>query len=470
MLPMNPTAVNRMLMVLFLGTFMASLDVSIVNVAAPSIGTQLDTGGAQLQVVVAGYSVAYGALLVVGAWAGDDFGHRRVFLGGLAVFTAASLAAGLAGGIGVLIAARLVQGAAAAFMVPQVLTLIQLNLDGARRLKAIATNSVTIALAVIVGQVAGGALVTSDLFGLHWRSVFLINVPVGCVLLVAGARLIPATRRATPRPQDLVGVGWLVIALSALFVPLVIGPQSGWPAWTWASIVIGVLAGWVLVRHLRAVSSRGGAPLIDLVILRRPAVRYGLMAIGAMMMAYGGFLFTLATFMQRDLARTAFVAGLVAAPYAAGFAVSTLCAPRFSFVSRLIVPGLIVLAGGYLAAGFSAATMWLLVAVLVLTGAGFGLGYAPVIGGVLAAVPPEHAHDGTGAFSTVNQLGYAFGVAVVGSLFLAASGGSRGFAIAMVACGVLALVSAGAAIVAARRPATAAQRTDQVAAPAPAAS
>lgn len=466
---MNPTAVNRMLLVLFLGTFMASLDVSIVNVAAPSIGDQLQAGGAQLQIVVAGYSVVYGALLIVGARAGDDFGHRRVFLGGLAGFTAASLAAGLAGGIGVLVTARVVQGAAAAFMVPQVLTLIQLNLHGPRRLKAIATNSAIIALAVVVGQVAGGALVTADLFGLQWRSVFLINVPVGCVLLPAGARLIPATRRATPRPQDLAGAGWLVVTLIALFVPLVVGPEAGWPAWTWASIGTAVVAGSVLLRHLRRVSMRGGAPLIDLVILRRPAVRRGLVAIAAMMMAYGGFLFTLAAFMQRDLGRSAFAAGLVAAPYAVGFAMSTLLAPRFSFVSRLIVPGLVVLGGGYLASGISAGTMWLLIVVLVLTGGGFGLSYAPVIGGVLAAVPPQHAHDGTGAFSTVNQLGYAFGVAVIGSLFLATSGGSSGFAVAMIASAALALIGAAAAAATARRSASHPDVADRPGAPAPAA-
>lgn len=435
-----------MLLVLFAGTFMASLDVSIVNVAAPAIGEQLQTGGAQLQVVVAGYSVAYGALLIVGARAGDDFGHRRIFLGGLAVFTAASLAAGVAGGVSLLIAARLVQGAAAAFMVPQVLTLIQLNLDGPRRLKAIAINSAIIATAVMVGQVAGGALVTADIFGLHWRSVFLINVPIGFVLLVAAARLLPTTRRDQPRAQDLTGAGWLILAMCALFVPLVIGPEQGWAAWTWVSIVAGLLALVALRRHLRRVADTGGAPLIDVAILHHLAVRYRLVAIAAMMMAYGGFLFTLATFMQRDLNKTALVAGLVAVPYAAGFAVSTLLAPRFSVVARLVLPGLVVLGGGYLAAGLSAGTMWLLVVVLAVTGAGFGLGYSPVISGMLAAVPPQHAHDGTGAFSTVNQLGYAFGVAIVGSLFLSTSGGEGGFRLAMIACGVLALMSAAAVI------------------------
>ena len=440
-----------MLLVLFLGTFMASLDVSIVNVAAPAIGTDLSAGGAQLQIVVAGYSVAYGALLIVGARAGDDFGHRRMFLYGLAGFTLTSLAAGVAGSVGLLIAARIVQGAAAAFMMPQVLTLIQLNLEGAPRLKAIATNSAVIALAVVIGQIVGGALVTADLFGLGWRSIFLVNVPVGVVLLIAGARWLPTTRRATARPQDLVGTVWLLVALTGLFVPVVLGHELGWPVWAWILIAVSIIAAVVLHRHLHQVAAAGGVPLINLAVLRPSAVRYRLLAIGAMMMAYGGFLFTLATYLQRDLDKTAAIAGLVAAPYAAGFAITTLVGPRIVAVRSWVVPGLVVMGAGYWAVAASAGIPWLMIVLLVVTGAGFGLGYAPVIGAMLASVPPQHAHDGTGAFTTMNQIGYAFGVAVVGSLFLSTSGGAGGFAVAMIACGVLALVSAGAAASANRR-------------------
>ena len=200
-LPSPKTPSRAALAVLLTGTFMASLDTAIVNVAGPAIQADVGVSGAALQLVISGYALAYAALLITGARLGDDHGHRRLFLVGLAGFTLTSLLAGLAWSTEVLIAARIGQGVAAAAMGPQVMTVIQLQYDGAARMKAMALLATSCRRAWSPGQVLGGALVDLDVLGASWRPVFLINVPVGLALLAIGARLLPVTR-AAQRPPD----------------------------------------------------------------------------------------------------------------------------------------------------------------------------------------------------------------------------------------------------------------------------
>src|SRR2546423_2598534 len=195
-----------LLATILLGQFMAILDVTIVNVAVPTIRTDLHAGGAGLQLVVAGYTISYAVLLITGARLGDRLGHRRVFLAGLVVFTAASLACGLAGTTAALIGYRLVQGAGAALMVPQVLSLIQRHFTGADRARAFGIYGVVLAGGAVVGQVAGGALVGADVGGTGWRPVFLVNVPIAVLLVVLAARLLPADRGEPGRRLDVPGV------------------------------------------------------------------------------------------------------------------------------------------------------------------------------------------------------------------------------------------------------------------------
>src|SRR2546430_2425295 len=237
-----PTRGNGVLLATILfGQFMAILDVSIVNVAVPTIHLDLHASGAALQLVVAGYTISYAVLLITGARLGDRLGHRRVYLLGLALFTIASLACGLATSTGELIAFRLVQGAGAALLVPQVLSLIQRLFTGAARARAFGLYAAVIAGAAVVGQVAGGALVAADFGGTGWRPVFLVNVPIGIVLTIAAARLLPADRGEPGRGFDPAGVLTLALAVLLFVVPLVLGHEEHWPVWGWVSLGASVV-------------------------------------------------------------------------------------------------------------------------------------------------------------------------------------------------------------------------------------
>src|SRR6266516_1541896 len=230
-----------MLVVLIAGQFMALLDVMIVNVAMPSIHQHLHASGAALQLVVAGYTIPYAMLLITGARLGDLRGERRMFLSGLVTFTLASLACGLAPTTGVLIGARFVQGTCAALMVPQILSVIQQQFSGAARARALSVWTAILASGAVVGQVLGGVLVSANLFGTAWRPVFLVNVPVGILLTVLVPRLVPPDRvtRDASRRLDLPGLVTASSGVLLVVLPLVLGHEKGWPAWTWISLAAG---------------------------------------------------------------------------------------------------------------------------------------------------------------------------------------------------------------------------------------
>ena len=235
-----------MLAVLLGGQFMALLDAFVVNVAMPSIGADLHASGAALQLVVGGYSAAYAMLLITGARLGDLYGRRRTYLLGVAVFTAASLACGLAPGSGLLILARCVQGAAAAVMVPQIFSIIQMRFTGAARATALSAWGLVLATGAVVGVVLGGVLVSADLLGASWRPVFLINVPSAscsrcwcpgwCRPTPPGTAHQPGARRL-----DLRGLAIAAPAVCLIVVPLVLGRDLGWSAWTLDCVAAGLL-------------------------------------------------------------------------------------------------------------------------------------------------------------------------------------------------------------------------------------
>src|SRR3954447_22031187 len=222
--------------VLLAGAFMVVLDFFIVNVALPAIATDLGAGASSLEWVVAGYGLTFAAFLVTAGRLGDELGRRRVYAIGLALFTAASAACGLAPSPETLVLARVAQGAAGAVVMPQVLSIIGVTYRGPEYVRALSAYGVALGLAAVGGQVVGGALVQTDVAGLGWRGCFVINVPIGLAALALVPRLVPESRAAGRVRLDLPGAVVLALGLTAVLLPLIEGRQHGWPVWAWISL------------------------------------------------------------------------------------------------------------------------------------------------------------------------------------------------------------------------------------------
>jgi len=412
---------NGLLTILLTGQFMAILDVSIVNVAAPTIRTDLSASGARLQLIVAGYTIAYAVLLITGARLGARHGHRTVFLTGLAAFTVASLACGLAQTSGQLIAFRFGQGVGAALMVPQVLSLIQRSFHGAARARALSLYAAAIAGGAVIGQISGGVLVAADLFGTGWRPVFLVNVPVGLLLLLLGGRVMPRDAGDRSRSLDLPGLALLVPTVLAFIVPLVLGHEQGWPLWGWLCLFA---SGVLLVFFVAVQRTVSRAPLIPGRILRIRSVVAGVVVLFGSFAIYGGWLFCLAVYVQSGLGWSPLRTGLLFLPGAVGFATASLTWRRLpeGWHRGLIPVGLAVatvsMALLALVASLGDPPSALLSLVFAVNGLGMGFAFSPVMSVALAEVPPADAPNASGLLTTTLQLAQAVGVAVFGTLYL----------------------------------------------------
>ena len=416
------------LAVVLAGQFMAVLDASVVNVAAPSIHAELHTSGAGLQLIIAGYVITYAVLLVTGARLGDIIGHRRMFLSGLALFTLASLGCGLAVSSGMLIALRFIQGAGAAAMIPQVLSLIQRSYTGTARARPMRLYAAVLAGGAVAGQVVGGVLVSANLFGSTWRPVFLLNVPIGVILFLAGLRSLPNGLGEPGRGLDLAGVAILTPAVLALVLPLVLGQSEHWPLWGWACLAGSVVLFAVFALVERRVGARGGSPLIPGRLLRLPGLATGVVALFFVMAVFGGFFFALALHLQGGLGDSALRAGLTFAPAGLAFAFVSLNWQRVParWHLALIISGFAANAAGLLllAEVFRGGDSggWLLLVAVALAGAGMAAAFGPLMTGVVMRVPVTDAADATGVIVTVNQLALVIGVATFGTLYLNLAG------------------------------------------------
>jgi MFS family permease len=422
---------GAVLAIVLVGQFMAVLDASIVNVAIPSMHAGLHASGAGLQLIVVGYTISYAVLLVTGARLGDIVGHRRMFLAGVALFTLASLGCGIAPSAGLLIGLRFAQGVGAAVMIPQVLSLLQRTyIAPGPRARAMSLYSTVIAGGAVVGQVVGGLLISADLFGSTWRPIFLVNVPVGAVLLVVGAVLLPrpAGREESGRSVDLPGLLTLTPAVLAFVLPLVLGQPLGWPTWGWVLLAASALGFGLLLPVERRVFARGGQPILPGSLLRQPGVVSGIGGLFAVMTVFGGWFFTFALHLQGGLGDSALRAGLTFAPAAGAFALVSLNWRRVParFHHGLIVTGYLLNAAGMLglaallrSGSSGGVTLYLLAA---LAGAGMAAAFSPLMTRVLTRVPVGIAADATGVIVTVNQLGIVVGVATFGTLYLNLAG------------------------------------------------
>ena len=444
--------------VLIVGALMDMIDVTIVNVALPSIQRDLHASATQLEWVVSGYMLAFAATLIIAGNLGDKFGRKRLFLSGAALFGLASLAAGLSGSGAELIAARVVQGAAAAAMAPQVLATFRVIFGRAERGKAFGIYGAMLGFASAIGLVLGGLLTGANLFGWEWRSVFYVNVPVAVAALIAGARLVPETKDPGARRPFVAGAVLLASSLVAIVYPLLEGRQLGWPAWVWPLMAAGV-AGLVVLGVIEARrTSTTVAPLLRAGLFRVPAFAAGMGVQLAFFAGMQGFFIAFALWLQAGQHFSPLKAGLTAVAFSVGsFIAAPVAVPLAQKAGRRILAGGAVLmvagiGGVALAAphvGLNGSP-WPIVPGLVVAGAGLALLVIPLVNVVLAAVPAEVAGGASGLFSTAQQLGGALGVALLGSVFFGYLNG-HSFEAALVhtapyamgafaLCGVLALL------------------------------
>ncbi|HEX3607136.1 MAG TPA: MFS transporter [Candidatus Dormibacteraeota bacterium] len=418
------------LAVVLVGAFMAVADFFIVNVALPSIAASLAAGAAALELIVAGYGVAYATALVSGGRLGDTLGRRGLFLAGIAGFTVTSAACGLAPTATVLIAGRVLQGLSAAAMVPQVLATIQASFTGEDRRRALGVYGATLGVATVAGQLLGGLIVAANLFGLAWRPAFLLNVPVGLAGLIAAWRVLPDTRSDAPQRLDAVGAGLLGLAVVALLVPLTTGRELGWPLWSWCALsIVPELLTAFLLWELR-LERAGGDPILPLSLLRHSGVRPGLGAVALFAPAFGGFFFTTALSLQRGRHLGPLAAGIVMIPFALAFLAASLGGGRLAGaqVRRAITGGALLIAGAYLALGliawrdFGGESFWVLAPAMATAGLGQGIVVPPLFGVVLAGVPARRAGTASGVLMTAFQTGLAVGVGGLGLVFLQVAG------------------------------------------------
>jgi EmrB/QacA subfamily drug resistance transporter len=415
----------RMLAVALVAMFMGLFDFYVVNIATPSLQAQLHAGEATLQLVVGGYTFSYAALLVTGGRLGDLLGYRRMFLLGMAGFTAASLLCGLAQTGGQLVAARLLQGIGAAAMVPQVVALITVSFPPAERPRALSWFGVALGLGLVSGQILGGVLLTADAFGLGWRVVFLVNLPIGLVTLALGRRLLPRATPARRSRQDPVGVAGVSVSLGLAILPLILGRSQGWPVWGWVLLALSVPVAAATVAYERSLPGRGGEPLLDLALFRIRSFSVGSLMMVGILACYSGLIFGLTLYLQSGLRLSPLRAGLTFGPLGLGFAASSLVARKLTLrygaavisagLGTLLV-GILALLAELLAGGVRTGAPWL-TPPLVLAGLGTGLVVPSLTGVVVSQVRPDRAGLASGLLTTFQQFANTIGVAVLGVIF-----------------------------------------------------
>lgn len=413
------------LVVILAATFMQLLDISIVGVAAADIQQNLVSGPGGIALVLVGYQIGFACTLITAARLGDIYGRRRLFLTGMVAFTIASVLCGLAPSIGVLIAARIVQGIASGLMFPQVLTVIQVMYPPAERGGALGAYGTTIGLGTILGPVIGGALIQFRLFPDAWRVIFFVNVPIGFAAIIGGLRLLPEST-APDRPRlDLAGAALSAVGLGLLLYPIAQGPSDGWTPAELAMLTVGVvvLVGFVLLQRAR--THRDRSPLLDLRLFSNRSFTVGSFLSVVFYMGIPGFFLVFSLFLQDGNQFGPLATGMTILPFALGAAITA--TPADAIAAKL-GRGVIALAAGLLIAGMALmigtialvgpeANGFTLVPAMLIGGLGFGLFVPTLIDLVLTGVPVQRAGAASGALTSLQQVGGALGVTLAGLVF-----------------------------------------------------
>jgi EmrB/QacA subfamily drug resistance transporter len=416
------------LAVVLTGAFVAMLDTFIVNVAVPSIRADLHASYADGELVIASYTLTYAIGQVTGGRLGDAYGRRRVFAAGLAGFTLASGLCALAPDPAVLIVGRLLQGAAAAALTPQVLAIIRVSFpQGRPRARAFAIMGVVTGMASVLGQVLGGLIVDADLWGLYWRPIFLINLPIGAVAVAAAPRVVPESRagRAAAARLDRSGAALSTVGLFLLVFPLIEGQQDGWPAWSLAMLAASAVVLAAFITGQARKTARNRVPLLDTSLFTERAFFLGSAAVFAFSATMPPLYLAFTVLAQTGYGATPLTAALYFAPLALAFSAASIAASRLTRSGTrpvLVAGALLNIAGAGLAIAVCLAASALvpaaLVPALVITGAGEGLFLTPIFNTVLSGVADHHAGTASGTLSTMQRLGNAIGLAVIQIPFL----------------------------------------------------
>ncbi len=408
------------------------LDSTIVNVAAPSIARDLNSSTSALQWITGGYSLTFAVFLIAGARLGDRFGRRTLFLTGAWGFVACSALCAFAPNTSALLSGRLLQGVAAALLIPQGLGLLQAVFSPADQGRAFSVFGPVVGLAAVVGPVLGGFLVGADLFGTGWRLVFLINLPIGLVAAVGAQRVFPESRLESAPRLDLVGTLLVGVAMALITYPLIQGRETGWPDWTFGMLAGGMAALGGLVLWTRARLGAGREPLVQPSVFSHRGFSAGVLITLVFFGGSFGVGLALTLFLQLGLGFSAVHAGLTALPFALGstigaFAGAGVLAPRLG-------RGTLLLGSAMQAVGLALVLVVLgptqlqvttgdLAGPLLVWGVGMGLVIAPLFDFVLASLNEDEVGSGSGVLNALQQLGSAIGVAVIGTVYFSTSSG-----------------------------------------------
>ncbi|MFO1024982.1 MAG: MFS transporter [Acetobacteraceae bacterium] len=444
-MPTEPTDLDpqrwRALPVLLTGSFLSFLDFFIVNIALPAMQDDLGAQPAQLQLVVAGYGIGFAVSLVTGGRLGDIYGRKRVFLWGLSGFTLASALCGLAINPQMLILMRILQAVTAAMLTPQVLAIIRIEFAVHERATAVGLYGTSMGFASIAAQIFGGSLVTLDLFGLSWRLIFLINVPIGLAAILLATRILRESRSKGLVTLDLPGTGLVSLALLLLIYPLVEGRQNGWPIWAFAMLGAAIPAFVIFISYQKIVARKGRTPLIALHLLRVPTIAFGLLVSMIFFSGLAAFFVVLTITFQTGLGYSALSTGMLFLPFALGFSGASALSGRVASVTRgrtislgsllmiLALTGLISLVHApWGDISSSSAVGPLLVAVFLIYGLGQGFAQPGFIHLVTAGAGVSEADAGSasGLFLTTAQSSLALGVAAIGDVFFSWLGPAPG--------------------------------------------
>ncbi|MBV8872267.1 MAG: MFS transporter [Metakosakonia sp.] len=427
---MNTSAVSpgrAGLLLLLTGQMLPLIDTSITNVALDSITLSLHTNTTQLSLIVALYGVAFAVCLAMGSKLGDNFGRRKMFLWGVALFGIASLLCGIANSITALLAARTLQGMSAALIMPQILATLHVTLKGTAHARAISLYGGIGGVAFIIGQMGGGWLVSADVAGLGWRNAFFINVPISLLVLALSHRYIPETRNETPTRIDWQGTFALALILCCLLFPLSLSPDLGWPWQSQAALLAIIpLTLWMRAGALRQ-EQQGLHPLMPPRLLKLPSIRFGLLIALLFFSAWSGFMFCMALTLQAGVGMAPWQSGNSFVVLGVTYFASAWYAPKLIArhnVRTILLSGIAIQVSGLLALF---ATLWLthghLNALnLAPSTALIGYGQALIVNSFyrigMRDIATQDAGAGSAILSTLQQATLGLGPAVLGGLFL----------------------------------------------------